>query len=352
MSRLLKVVITDVVDDACAPEQQVLGNVAVVSSLNSKGEEDLVGRIEDVDAIILYHSLELSARTLDRLEQCRFILCCGVGYDNIDYQHAAKLNIPVANLPDYGTEEVADTAIGFMLTLTRGIGFLNSCMRDGLGVWSHHQVIPLQRLRGRVMGIVGLGRIGTATALRAKALGMDVAYYDPYVTTGQDKAIGVRCVQSFDELLEQSHVISPHCPLTDKTHHMISTAQIDRMPKGSYLINTSRGSVVDTDAIPDAIASGQLAGAAIDVLATEPPSENDPLIAAWRNPNHMAYHRVIINPHTAFYCEQGIEHMRTQGARVVLDALLGEPVRTIINGVDSDRFPHIKSSDGTVISSS
>jgi D-3-phosphoglycerate dehydrogenase/C-terminal binding protein len=340
----LKIVITDVVCDTCEPEQKVLGDLGVVTALDSRGEDDLVGRIEDVDAIILYHSLRLSHATLDRLERCRFILCCGVGYDNIDYDYAAKMSIPVANLPDYGTEEVADSTIGLMLSLTRGIAVANSYLRNGDGVWSHHQVAPLQRLRDKVMGVVGLGRIGSAAALRAKALGMDVAFYDPYSPDGYDKSLGIRRVERFEQLLEQSYVLSPHCPLTAETYHMIAAPQIDRMPRGSYLLNTSRGAVVDTDAIPDAIVSGRLAGAAIDVFAQEPPGDDDPLIAAWRDPQHPAHHRVLVNPHIAFYCEQGIDHMRVGGAKLVRRALLGMPVRTIINGVSLKRDSDVRAS--------
>jgi len=333
MNRPWKIVITDVVNDACEPEQQVIGDLGTVTALDSQSEDDLVGRIEDVDAIILYHSLHISRATLDRLERCRFILCCGVGYDNIDYEYAAQIGIPVANLPDYGTEEVADSTVGLMLALTRGIASANSRLRNGDGVWAHHQVVPLQRLRGNVLGIVGLGRIGSAVALRAKALGMDVAFYDPYIPDGYDKAMGVRRIEQFDQLLEQSYVVSPHCPLTDETYHMIGASQIDCMRRGSYLLNTSRGAIVDTSAIPDAIACGQLAGAAIDVFEHEPPGDDDPLIAAWRDPQHPAHHRVLVNPHIAFYCEQGIEHMRVGGAKLVRRALMGVPVRTIINGV-------------------
>ena len=151
-----------------------------------------------------------------------------MGYDNVDCGLARQRGIPVANVPDYGTEDVADTAIGMMLALARGIAYLNSRLRAELGPWSYLQAVPLHRLRGRVFGIVGLGRIGTAAALRAKALGMDVAFYDPYKPDGYDKALGVRRVESFDELLAQAHVLSLHCPLTEETRHMVDAAAIAR----------------------------------------------------------------------------------------------------------------------------
>jgi D-3-phosphoglycerate dehydrogenase/C-terminal binding protein len=182
-----------------------------------------------------------------------------------------------------------------------------------------------------VFGIIGIGRIGTASALRAKALGMDVLFYDPYVPDGRDKSLGVRRAETLEELLTASHVISPHCPLTDETYHMIDAAAIAKMKRGSLLVNTSRGGVVDVAAIPEAIASGQLVGAAIDVLEIEPPPDDHPLLVAWRDPTHPAYHRLIVNPHAAFYCEEGMLEMRAKGSESCRRALLGLPLRNIVN---------------------
>ncbi|NOX53745.1 MAG: C-terminal binding protein [Planctomycetes bacterium] len=331
MTQTYRVVITDYIADELEPEKQVLAEIARVEALDADKEDDLVGRIEDADAIILYHKLALTRKTISRLKRCKLIVRGGVGYDNVDHVFAGECGIPVANVPDYGSEEVADSAIGMTLALTRGIALANSRLRDRLGEWNHHQVVPLRRLRGRVLGIVGLGRIGTAVALRGKALGMDVAFYDPYKPDGYDKALGIRRVETLYELLEQSFVLTIHCPLTDETHHMIDAAAIDKLPQGAYLINTARGAVVDTRAIPAAIRSGRLAGAGIDVLEQEPPSDNDPLIAAWRDPEHPAYHRVLINPHSAFYSEEGLLDMRVKGAIACRRALLNQGIPNQVN---------------------
>jgi D-3-phosphoglycerate dehydrogenase/C-terminal binding protein len=144
----------------------------------------------------------------------------------------------VANVPDYGTEDVADTAIGLMLGLARGTHFLNSRLRAARGEWSYTQAKPLYRLRGRTFGIVGIGRIGTATAQRAKALGMNVSFYDPYVADGWDRAIGVRRVETLNDLLSESHVLSLHCPATKQTVGLIGAEEISRLPPGSFLRNT------------------------------------------------------------------------------------------------------------------
>jgi len=274
------VVVTDLIADDLAPEKEVLGDMADVVALDSHHEDDLAGRIEEADAIMLYHAISLTGKTIARLNRCKLIVRAGVGYDNVDRLLARERGIPVANVPDYGTEEVADSAIGFMLALTRGVAQLNSIMRRGAEPWSYIHAAPLHRLRGRVLGIVGLGRIGTATALRAKALGMDVVFYDPYKPCGHDKAVGIRRAERFDDLLQQSFVLSTHCPLTEETFHMLDRRTIARLPRGAYLVNTARGGVVDATALPEALLSGQLSGAGIDVLEEEPPPADHPLLVA------------------------------------------------------------------------
>ena len=331
MSERPKVVIADFIAGALETERRTLGAIAEVVALDAASEEELVGKIEDATAIMMYHTVSITAKTIQRLERCKLIVRCGVGYDNVDWRTARERGIAVANVPDYGTEEVADSAIGMTLALTRGITYFNSVCRDPKREWLYSEGQPIWRLRGRVFGIVGLGRIGTAAALRAKSLGMDVAFYDPYVPDGRDKAVGVRRVETLDELLAQAHVVSPHCPLSKETYHLIDAGAIAKMQPGSFLVNTSRGGVVDATAIPDAIANGQLAGAGIDVLEQEPPPEDHPLVAAWRNPDHPAYHRVIVNPHSAFYSEEGLTDMRVKGSEACRRALLGMPLRNVVN---------------------
>jgi len=325
------VVITDFINDDLQPERKILGELADVTSLGAVDEHQLSGKIEQADALIVYHELGISRETIERLERCKLIVRAGVGFDNVDGPAARERAIPLATVPDYGCEEVADHAIGLALSLVRGIGILNSRLRAGQGEWSYQQVVPLTRLRGKTFGVVGLGRIGTPAALRAKALGMDVVYYDPCKQDGYDKSLGIRRVESLDELLGQSLIVSMHCPLTDETRRMIDAAAIERMPRGSYLINTSRGGVVDSAAIPAAIASGRLAGAGIDVLQHEPPADDHPLLAAWRDPNHPAHDRLILTPHSAFYSEEGLMDIRVKTAEACVRAFKGLPLRNVVN---------------------
>lgn len=326
-----QVAVTDFILEGLAPEQSILADIADVYAIQAHTEADLVGRIEDADAIMQFHTVSISADTIARLQHCRLIVRCGVGYDNVDYRAAAARGIPVANVPDYGTEEVADSAIGLMLALTRGITQLNQQLRDPAVPWTYQHAAPLQRLRGRTFGIIGLGRIGTAAALRAKAFGLHVLFHDPHLADGYDKALGITRVETLDELLSRSHIVSIHCPLTSETRHLINATTLAKLPPGAYLINTARGPIIDTRAIPDALATGQLAGCGLDVLETEPANPLDPLIQAWRNPAHAAHTRLIVNPHVAFYSEQGLLDMRLKGAQACRRALLGEPLRNVVN---------------------
>lgn len=326
-----KVVITDLIVEPLEYERDVLREVADVYALDAMQESELVGKIEDADAIMVYHYFRFTRASIDRLENCKLIVRPGVGYDGIDIAAAAARGIPVCNVPDYGTEEVADSALGMALCLSRGTHFLNSRLKRGIGAWNVDQGAPIPRLRGRTFGIIGCGRIGSAAALRAKAFGFDVLFYDPHLRDGVDKALGVRRVDSLGELLCQSAIVSLHCPLTPQTRGLIGEAEIAQMPKGSVLINTARGGVVDTMAVIRALEMGHLYGAGIDVLEVEPPPSDSPILQAWRDPTHPAHDRLLLNPHTAFYCEEGCEEFRRKGAMEILRAFRGEALRNRVN---------------------
>ena len=281
---------------------------------------------------MLYHNLELTRKTIERLADCKLIVRCGVGYDNVDHALARERGIAVANVPDYGTEEVADSAIGLMMALTRGIHQLNSLLRAGVGPWMYTQVDAAASACGA--GCSASSDWGASARPRPcgrRRWAWTWLFYDPYKPCGYDKALGIRRVENLDELLAQSHVLSLHCPLTDETHHLIDRQTIAKMPAGAYLINTARGAVVDTAALPEAMASGHLAGAGIDVLEHEPPPADHPLLAAWRDPRHPAHHRLIINPHSAFYSEEGLMDMRIKGSDACRRALCGQPIPNLVN---------------------
>lgn len=331
MSTQFRAVITDFITDELEPERKTLAGLADVVALNAHSSKELIGSIEHAHALMVYHSVDLTKELVQRLNGCRVIVRCGVGVDNVDIEAARQRSIPVVNVPDYGTEEVADSALGMALALARGITQLNSVMRDSRGPWHHAPAGRRQRLRGEVFGIIGLGRIGMGAALRAKALGMDVAFYDPYKEDGYEKSLGIRRVESLEELLRQAYIVSIHCPLTSETRHLINRESLALMRPGSFLVNTARGAVLDTRAVAEAVASERLAGVGIDVLEFEPPQEDDVLVCAWRDVNHPAHDRVLINPHAAFYCEQGLLDIRNKAADACRRALSGGTMRNVVN---------------------
>ncbi len=330
MSRPL-VVVTDFILPPLTHEDRILGEAANVVALNAYCEDDLVGKIEDADAIMLYHFISITRRTIDRLNRCKLIVRCGVGFDNIDRAAARERGIAVSNVPDYGTEEVADSALAMLLTLMRGVHYMNSRLQHKQGPWIYEQVRPQHRLRGQTIGLIGLGRIGIATAQRAKALGLNVLFYDPYVVDGMDKAIGVTRCDTLEEMLPRVNAVSVHCPRTAETQHILNARTIALLPRGAFLVNTARGGCVDVYAVQAAIESEHLRGAAIDVLEVEPPAEDDPLITAWRTPGTLVHDRVIINPHSAFYSEEGLDDMRIKGSQNCLRVLQGKSPRNVVN---------------------
>jgi phosphoglycerate dehydrogenase-like enzyme len=247
------------------------------------------------------------------------VVRAGVGYDNVDVEAAARHGVIVCNVPDYGTEEVADHAIMFLLALARRLVTSHQAIRRG--TWDYQSALGTPRLRGKTLGLVGCGRIGTAAALRGKALGLDVVFYDPFLRQGMDKSLGIRRVYRLEELLEQSHFVSLHCYLDQSTFHLMNTQTIARMRPGAFLINTARGPVLDEDALLAVLDSGHLAGAGLDVVEREP-LENERL---------RQHPKILLTPHTAFYSVEGYTELRTKAAEEVRRILLGEPPRNQVN---------------------
>ncbi len=331
-----KVVVADFIHEPLSVEREVLEGVASVAAVGAMSTEEFLNALNDpalasADALMVYHFVSVPRQAIEKLTNCKLIVRCGAGFDNVDIAAAREHNIDVANVPDYGTEDVADAAIALTLSLMRGTHRLNQLCQQGTDNWKYELVVPLHRIRGQIFGVVGMGRIGTATALRAKALGMDVVFYDPHVVDGTDKAIGVRRAETLSDLLAQANVVSCHCLLNEQTHHIIDAEAIAQMQPGSFLVNTSRGGVVDVLAVLAALESGQLGGAGIDVLEHEPPAADHPLIEAWRDPSHPANSRLILTPHSAFYSEEGLEDMRRKGSENVRRVLNGQPARNIVN---------------------
>lgn len=294
------------------------------------------GRIADAqwqqaDALLVWHEVVIDRELIERLTQCRVIVRAGVGFDHIDLAAAAAAGIPVCNTPDYGTSEVADHAIGLLLAFRRGIVFHDSRLHSAPVDAFKPQAPQIARIRGSRLGIVGLGRIGTATALRAKAFGMEVIAYDPDLPRGQEIAVGVARVDSLAELLQSCDAVSLHTPLNEDTHHLIDAAALDCMPDHAILINTARGAIVDIDALYNALIEGRLAGAALDVLPEEPPNMNRPLIAALERGDKRLQDRLILTPHAAWYSPASRSDARRLSTETLTRYLRGGELRNCVN---------------------
>jgi D-3-phosphoglycerate dehydrogenase/C-terminal binding protein len=327
---MFEVIITDYLSPPPTLETRQLAGLATPQCLLAKSADALIGKVEKADALIVFHEVTVPRRVIEGLTHCRAIVRCGTGYDQIDLKAAGERGIPVCNVPDYGVDEVADHAIALALACNRRLLVAERRLRGTLAPWDYHAVEPIFRLSEATMGIIGLGRIGTAAAMRAKGLRMRVIACDPYLRPGLDKSVGVTMVD-LDQLLAESDIISLHVPLTDETRNMIDDAALRKMKPGAILVNTSRGAVVDDRALATILREGRIAGAGLDVLPIEPPNATDPLIALWREQADRPIN-LVLTPHTGFYSESGLVEMRIKAADEVARALTGKPLRNCVNG--------------------
>jgi phosphoglycerate dehydrogenase-like enzyme len=320
-------------EDAAEIEREVLNGVADVAVHH----ELVADRVPDddwrrADALIVYYGVPIDRQVVERLDACRILVRAGVGYDHIDLAACGARGIPVCNVPDYGTTEVADHAIALMLALARGlVSYHARLLADPHAGW-HWSGAPLvRRLRGGTFGIVGLGRIGTAASRRARALDMEVCFYDPYLPEGTELGLGYERVDSLEALLATSDVVSLHCPLTTDNRNMIGEAALGVIKPNALLINTARGGLLDLGALETALRGGQLGGAGLDVLPGEPPDPEHPLIQAFRRREPGLDGRLLLTPHIAWFSAAGRADLRRKSAETVRDYLRGRKLRNCVN---------------------
>ena len=314
-------------------EQGVFGKRAEIKSFQAKAQSDIPDEIwQSADALMVWGGLRCDKEMLDRAKNARLILRMGVGFDALDIEEAGRRGIPACNVPDYGTTDVADHAIGLMLSLTRGIVQVhNRLAADPVGNWSTINIPQMRRIRGATFGIVGCGRIGTAAGLRAKALGMNVIFYDPYVLDGKDQSVGFERRETLEALLGEADVVSVHTPLTSETDCIINTKAISYMKKDSILITTARGRVVDVDAVTEALKSNLIGGAGLDVLPKEPPDPEDPLFSALRRGDEWTVGRVVVTSHVAWFSPDGAHDCRKKAAQTVINYLADGILKNCVN---------------------
>ncbi len=313
---------------------------------NREIEQDSVGqhqaqfceRYEDVseaqwaacDAVVSVQDIPAEFRA--KMSRCRIFVTPKVGFDNIDLRAWGELGVPVCNVPDYGTQEVADHAIALMLSLMKGITFhTRELKKDPRGLWRPALNPYGKRLSACVFGVVGLGRIGTAAALRAKAFGMDVVVYDPYRENGAELSVGVRRVHSLGALFAQCDVVSLHLPLSAETEKLINAEVLASSKPGLILINTARGPIIDLDALYAALQADQVQAVGLDVLPTEPADPDHPLIKAWAADEDWIDHRLLITPHSAFFTPESVYDMRFKGGEIAVTYLEGGRLQNCVN---------------------
>src|SRR5215471_18832425 len=269
---------------------------------------------------------------LERFPRLRAIVRMGVGYDKLDRPAAAARNILICNVPDYGTTEVADHAIALALTLRRGILLHHEMQRkDPPAPFRsfHHPMI--RRLGVQNFGIIGLGRIGTAVALRAKAFNFRVLFYDPYLPNGVELALGIGRAASIEELLRQTDTLSIHTPLTPETRGLLGHAELGLLRPGAVVINDARGPILDLDALLAHLKSGHIAAAGLDVLPVEPPVEPVPeLLRLYRAREPSLEGRLVVTPHAAWLTPESETDTRRKSAETMRAALLTNRPQNVI----------------------
>ena len=305
-------------------EQRVMGPTVRILQGNAKKaitelDDALCAEVEGLMTL----RLAVPAEALAKFPKLRVVIRMGVGYDRVDRAECARRGITVCNVPDYGTQEVADTAVTLAAALRRGIPLYHDAMRGPSPCnWGVQPNKIVRRFEVQTFGVLGLGRIGTAAALRAKALGFRVVFYDPHLPNGADRAIGVTRMESLEALMEASDVLSIHTPLTRHTRGLVGAEQLARLPEGAVVINTARGPILDLDALEAGLRSGRIAGAGLDVLPVEPPVPEPALLRAYRASEEWLRGRLIILPHIAFHSPQAWDDIRLKSAETMRDVLV------------------------------
>lgn len=281
--------------------------------------------------IMVDHIFKLDKPFLEKLLKLKLIVRMGVGFDNVDFQYAGSQGIAVVNVPDYGTEEVADSGMSLILNLYRQTFNLACCLRDGKVFTKLQDILDAapnaRRIRGKTIGLIGLGKIGLSLALKCKAFGFSTQYYDPYIS---GKAAfeymtqyGLVQVLNLDILLGGCDTVVTLCPLTEDTRHIINENTIDKMKNNAFVVNVARGGLIDEKALAQALKTGKLAGAGLDVHEVEPFSfENSPL---------KDCNNIICTPHSAFYSQESVIDLATKGC---------EQIHLMLKGNGPDKLKH------------
>lgn len=316
---MTNVLVTDYAWPSLDVERRVLGAADAALVVAGEGSEDeLASLARDADAI-LTNWRPVTAAVLEAAERCVAVVRYGVGLDNIDVARATDLGMVVANVPDYCVEDVSDHTLALVLACARRVVRQSAATRTGQ--WDRTLGGAPARLRGQVLGLVGYGRLARAVAAKALAIGLTVVAHTPRLPSGPlgDGVIGE---PDLDRLLGMADYVSLHVPATASTRGLVDERALRLMKPTAYLVNTARGSVVDEEALVDALERGAIAGAALDVLVEEPPPPDHPLLGRAD---------VVVTPHAAFYSDAAIDDLQHGAAGLVVDCLEGRVPDTIVN---------------------
>ncbi|XP_036403058.1 uncharacterized protein LOC118790261 [Megalops cyprinoides] len=319
----------------CTVEMPILKDLATVAFCDAQSTQEIHEKVlNEAVGALMYHTITLTREDLEKFKALRIIIRIGSGYDNIDIKAAGELGIAVCNIPSAAVEETADSTMCHILNLYRRNTWLYQALREGTRVQSVEQIREVAsgaaRIRGETLGLIGFGRSGQAVAVRAKAFGFNVIFYDPYLQDGLERSLGVQRVYTLQDLLYQSDCVSLHCNLNEHNHHLINDFTIKQMRQGAFLVNSARGGLVDEKALAQALKEGRIRGAALDVHESEPFSfAQGPLKDA---PN------LICTPHTAWYSEQASLEMREAAATEIRRAITGRIPDSLRNCVNKEFF--------------
>jgi len=313
-----KVVITDYVWESLEVERKTLEGLATIVPMKTKKPEEFLGEAADCDALLNTYAGPITAEVMTRMPRVRIIARYGIGVDTIDLEAATRAGIIVTNNPTYCIEEVAEHTMALVLACARKVPLYDRLVRAGR--WEVPPGKPMHRIDGRTLGLVGFGNIARQVATRAAAFGMRILYADPFVSEQQVPIAGRKV--ELGELLAESDIVSVHPPLTPQTRKMIGDAALAKMKKTAFLINCSRGPVVDTDALVRALDAGAIAGCALDTVDPEPLPDPHPL---------RGRENVILTPHVAWYSEQALVGLQAGAPREVRRVLSGEWPVNVVN---------------------
>jgi D-3-phosphoglycerate dehydrogenase len=281
-------------------------------------ETDVINLAQDADAVIAEYA-PLTQAVIQTLKNCKIISMNAAGYNNVDVEAATDAGIMVVNCPDYCFEEVADHTMALLLACARGVVKFDRRLKDR--IWDFKSAGQLFRLRDSVLGLVGFGRVAQAVAKRAQCFGVKVLATDPFVPQEAFDRLQVTRIP-LEALLPQVDYLSLHTPLNSETRHLISASELSRMKHTAFLINMSRGEVVDEDALLQALTTGEIRGAALDVLTDEPPEFKHPL---------LGLDNIILTPHAAFYSQESMDEVRTRSAEQVVSVYQNQVPENVVN---------------------